>query len=470
MKDKKTTENAGWLRKAVILAGILLEITGVILIVTSLQSQSSLGQKVGGALIGFFDLAIGLAIHLKLYLKSHHAVKRHDDLHDTPLSTSVAERQIEKAAARRDRTKPKSYRIRREEKRVKSEKRVLFNWKIVAASLVAVSTSILLLYAQIWYGNGPSPEPTPPKKEIISTDQEIKQTAEDIRSRLSYITLEEGGVTLHAPSETGPVSNKIEVEKTRENISQSSQYAKIVFSQNSLAEIAATDAPDSNDNPRAKYTITINDKYDAEYFFKVREYTIETGGDINQIPTANLCQVVDNLFDSKGKILESLHELKLKGKLSVGVGPIGVEVELENIQVAILELLYTLKKFYVLKTRKIEILIKGYADAQETKWREPLTPGYEFNLIKVYPAVNPVSLNPFDYYRKEATREIPQEYENKHLPNLRASFVAQDFIKPFVKSCGNAKNSEIHILDGYEYKNAVRDKTKRKVQIFINIY
>lgn len=223
--------------------------------------------------------------------------------------------------------------------------------------------------------------------------------------------------------------------------------------------------------PRARYTISIGEKFDQEYFFKVYEYTLETGGDVNEVPTANLCSVVDKVFNREDKILEALRALKIKGEVSLPVRGLSVGVDVDNLQAALVELLYALKRFHELKTKRVEVLVKGYADGWHGPWKRSLKPGlYHYDKVFVYPAVKPGSLNPFEYYRRDEPIEIPAEYENKHLPDLRAQFVKKDLVEPFLRQCQSAKSGGVHVLKGYEFGRDVHDASKRKAQVFVNIY
>lgn len=257
-----------------------------------------------------------------------------------------------------------------------------------------------------------------------STDQDIQDTANAISNRLSFISIQKGGIILQGDEE-----------------------------------------------PRAKYTLNINAKYGDEYFFKIYEYWIQTGGNLNEIPTSKICNTINEFFDRKDKILEALRELKIKGSLSFPLWVVNAGVEVDNIQAVIVELLYALRRIYELKTKRVEIMIKGYADGTRGDWNRPLKPDpYYFDHMLVYPPVHPDSLNPVEYFRTETPISIDRNYENRHLPDLRANFVKADLIEPFLKDCKDIKNKEIHILKGYEFSREIIDDSKRMAQVFINIY
>ncbi len=219
----------------------------------------------------------------------------------------------------------------------------------------------------------------------------------------------------------------------------------------------------------AQYEITVTDAYVSDvYFFESERYTFETGGDLKN--KFRVCDEIDKVVNSESKILEAMKQIEINLGLTKGIA----EIEINKLQVVLVEMLYTLRRFINLGT-DMEILIKGYADGEKSTWGpHDLEKGYDFRDIAVYPAKDPFSKNPFRYIRDEANsfplKRFPK-YGNEDLPNLRAAFFKKDFIDPFLHdSCGGYKNIPVHILDGYEFKNDTGKKEKRKVQLLILLY
>ena len=63
---------------------------------------------------------------------------------------------------------------------------------------------------------------------------------------------------------------------------------------------------------------------------------------------------------------------------------------------------------------------------------------------------------------------LSETYTNAELPNLRAQFVVNDFVLPFLKSNIN-KEVAVHILQGFEFSEPDKPKN-RMVQIYIRAY
>jgi hypothetical protein len=104
-----------------------------------------------------------------------------------------------------------------------------------------------------------------------------------------------------------------------------------------------------------------------------------------------------------------------------------------------------------------------------SEWSKYLKPGrYAYREIPIYPKANFDSLNPYEYIRSTVIYQVPQSYTNRDLPNLRAMFVKEDLIDPFLSGCNTSQNVETHILEGHEF--AEIDQLKRKAQIYILLF
>jgi hypothetical protein len=47
---------------------------------------------------------------------------------------------------------------------------------------------------------------------------------------------------------------------------------------------------------------------------------------------------------------------------------------------------------------------------------------------------------------------VSGQYTNEHLPDLRAKFVEQDLVTPYLNDCKEKRNTQVHIIKGYEFK------------------
>jgi hypothetical protein len=232
---------------------------------------------------------------------------------------------------------------------------------------------------------------------------------------------------------------------------------------------------------KTQFMLTIDSKQqspqDAVYLFPLYEYIIETGNDETKIPTAKLCELVDQVYDRQEPILEIIRQIRVSGKISLPswLG-ITVEAQADNLTTLLVEILYSIRKFYELRMTHPEIIIRGYADGKRSDWTRPLASGrFQFNRINVFPYwdsdTNTPILEPeypdgLAYLKRETPIDIPSNYENRHLPDLRAMFVKKALVDPYLEDCKIPNKAESHIIKGYEFKKLDAPQ-ERKVQIFI---
>lgn len=214
------------------------------------------------------------------------------------------------------------------------------------------------------------------------------------------------------------------------------------------------------------YQIVLKDTLLREiYKFEIEEYIIETGGNIREIPTSKICSVVEELMSSEQETVRELIE-----RIEINSTLFGIE--LNNLQYILAEIYVALATLS--QNSKIEIFIKGYADGgASVNWAKKISeiPLYKYDTIKYLPVISTQvgSLNPTSYQRNATTYHIVDSlYYNKDLPFLRAEFVKNDFILPFIASC-SASIQDIHILQGYEFRKSVIDPNKRMAQIFVGL-
>lgn len=219
------------------------------------------------------------------------------------------------------------------------------------------------------------------------------------------------------------------------------------------------------EQPKAQFVISINDIYrDTAYLFEACEYTLETGGDPTKVTTSNICDFINERYTGKYPLLEALREASIEISDPRGI----VSAKLPAGEVAV-ELAYMLIKVIRASGSCAEVLVKGYADGQITEWtRELKSSGYYYREIPIYPMANPGSENPFEYVRNIETRHVPEVYTNRDLPNLRAMFVKENLIAPFLSACNTGGNVRVSILEGYEFTNW--NPLERKVQVYLVLF
>jgi hypothetical protein len=200
--------------------------------------------------------------------------------------------------------------------------------------------------------------------------------------------------------------------------------------------------------------------------FKRYEYTIETGGDFNQIPSSEICVIIDSIRNSKSEKIKSIIErLKIDVKLS---GFKFFEIEISGLQVLLAEVFFTLAT--INDKHEFDIFLKGYADGYSKEWNRKLSSNklYNYRSIDIIPTLDSNSLNPVNYSGPEISYTIGAEYGNKDLPNLRAKFVKEDLLPKVTRSCAD-KIRQVKILEGYEFSHDYIDSTKRMVQFYLRL-
>jgi hypothetical protein len=219
------------------------------------------------------------------------------------------------------------------------------------------------------------------------------------------------------------------------------------------------------EQPKAQFVISINNLYrDTAYLFESCEYTLETGGDLTKVTTSNICDFINERYTEKYPLLEAMREASIEIS-----GPRGVvSAKLPAGEVAV-ELAYMLIKVIRASGSCAEVLVKGYADGQMTEWTRELKSGkYHYLEIPIYPMTNPGSENPFEYVRNIEIRHVPESYSNRDLPNLRAMFVRDNLIVPFLSACNTWGNVQVSILEGYEFTDW--NPLERKVQVYLVLF
>jgi len=198
------------------------------------------------------------------------------------------------------------------------------------------------------------------------------------------------------------------------------------------------------------------------------KYTIETGGDMSQIPTAGICQIIDRIEREKdAHVLESLDRINFEAEL----GATGAAFKANGTLRAIFEMLFAIRAVTDVPKKKAQILLKGYADDQKLDWDETLIQKrYRFNRIPVLLPVEEErdSYNPVNFEAQPTFVSISDHYKNRDLPNLRAAFFKKDFIVPLLEQCGATGDVEVYILSGYALNK--HDSRLRRVDVQVNLF
>lgn len=219
------------------------------------------------------------------------------------------------------------------------------------------------------------------------------------------------------------------------------------------------------ESPRASYTITNNHGFSEVYLFDKYAYTIETGG--RDQAAREFCSLFQTLksTQSRSPLIEAFRHVELTGSLDGKAFELGVKGKGD----LIVEILYAIRSFLDLRSTRIDILVKGYADGTHGGWGRPFLPQYAYRRIDVLPPVNPNSLNPMVYRRASRPLEIPNPYKNNHLPDLRAEFVKRDLIEPVLGQCPGTSTTLVKILKGYEFTKP-DSPNLRRVEVQVNIF
>lgn len=217
--------------------------------------------------------------------------------------------------------------------------------------------------------------------------------------------------------------------------------------------------------PSARLTIAADH---PNYYFQAQDYTIETGGNVPEIPTAGLCKLINKIEQEKNSsILEALDQIDIEADL----GSSGAALKTKGSLRKYFEVWYALQQFGKLPKRKAEILLKGYADGQQSQWTKGLKPGrYRFAQIPIlFPIKSELgSYNPVIFSGTEKVITIPDQYTNEHLPDLRAAFFKKDFIDPFLDECWSVGAVDVYIVKGYEFKHY--NPKERRVDVQVNLF
>jgi hypothetical protein len=182
----------------------------------------------------------------------------------------------------------------------------------------------------------------------------------------------------------------------------------------------------------------------AVYFFKSQKYTLLTP----PLPpiTLQLCEAL--------RCLE--HPPNPPEALKAALFDISASHQpVENL---ILEMLLLLDKGIRALNQPVIIGIKGYADGEVREWQQKLIRKYAYKKIEYFSSDKLLSLSPH-------THTIGNTYANKDLPYLRAHYLKQRLILPYLKTCHKHLAPDVRVIQGEVY--SYHDKSERKAEIYL---
>jgi hypothetical protein len=270
------------------------------------------------------------------------------------------------------------------------------------------------------------------------------------------------------PREEGGSLTKEQADKVVDELKGRLTYLSVARTDPALTLV--NDGGATQEVPVAQYAITFQgDPVGEVGIFESEQYVIRIDDDPVKIrDVAKVCGAVDQMLEEKDEILRALKDSKVSYNLSLGFfGTVGYEFTPPKKM--LFELIATLRQLTGLKAKKVEVLIRGFADGQRRPWKRALREDYPFDTVSVYMPLEPQRLNWLEYVRKETPVPIDNPYANKDLPELRARFVKEELIDKVLAHCDSYAKPEVHILKGRadeEWPAA----SKRKALFFVNVY
>jgi hypothetical protein len=266
-------------------------------------------------------------------------------------------------------------------------------------------------------------------------------------------------------------ATKNEIQQSVERLNKKLTYLSVTDT-NNILKLVNNDGSKSKP-PLTQYVVSVQDKYVGQIsIFRAKQYVMPSAP-LKLDPTVrDLCGTIDKTLEEQDQILKVLEDAQIRLTLSMSFwGVVDAGVELSPPKALLVELAAVLRSLAGLKVKRVEILIKGYADGQRGPWTAPLLPKpYDYEVVNVYPRTEPDRIDSFQFIRIEKPKRIRQNYSNGDLPELRARFVQQNFISKFLQGCNGTAETEVHILEGYADPSNVINEPDRKAELFINIY
>jgi hypothetical protein len=231
---------------------------------------------------------------------------------------------------------------------------------------------------------------------------------------------------------------------------------------------------DSGPQPLMQYVLTLSgrpeESQNAAYLFDSQQYTLDDfGGTPEEVPTSEICALIDSISDYSGPLDDALGDLKASG--TVKISPLGpsLEINLEGRARTLIDFYYAVNQMLTLRSVRAEVLVRGFADGELDGWQEKLDSTYNYTSVEVMPPLDAAAPIAFRRTRVRIPLPEPPKYSNGDLPNLRARYVKEVLLDPYLANCPSNTPATSAILQGFAYKEASRP-LDRKVQVYLLFY
>ena len=231
---------------------------------------------------------------------------------------------------------------------------------------------------------------------------------------------------------------------------------------------------DSGPQPLVQYVLTLSGRAegsrDAAYLFESSRYALDNfGGTPVEVPTSEICALIDSIADSSDPLENALDRIEASGTVTISPRGPSAEVKFKGSARNVIELYYALGEMLTLRSLRAEVLVRGFADGEVASWQRELDPSYPYSSVEVMPPVD--SAAPIMFKRKRETIPVSEAplYSNKDLPNLRARYVKDVLLDPYLARCPGETAASSAILQGFAYDEASRP-LDRKVQVYVVFY
>lgn len=237
-----------------------------------------------------------------------------------------------------------------------------------------------------------------------------------------------------------------------------------INSQLSFSRLSSTRLLIDGEQPRNTYALISKSGTGLDtYLFEVERYTIDLNGDPLLVTTANICDLIELL--QPDQLTSTIDDYRWS--ITLGLPP---DITIEGPFRAFLDLYFALTGLGELPATRVEILIKGFADGEIGHLeRDILDPPFAYHHIEVFPDIVQNHQMPSRYQRTPRILRVGNKYYNNDLPNLRAAYVKDVLILPYIDKCSHVSQSDVHILEGIP-SSQPNDPDRRKVEVFINLY
>lgn len=235
---------------------------------------------------------------------------------------------------------------------------------------------------------------------------------------------------------------------------------------------------------RRKYRISLQnlDRQDeSTQLFPIEQYNPDFGPDVFTAlgETLLLCNTLKKYALNKKNInkwSQAIEDVKIKVNAKM---PLGLEIGSEADITQFTQFLISLWLARAIPGN-VKVFVRGYADTcksgSENCKINRLDQNYLFREVQLHPFLkNPSQVRNPELYgwgsniKSMSTSSNIGNYENKHLPNLRARFFKEEIIENLMNDCDNNKFfKDIGILEGRTSNQ--RDPNMRKVEIYLAIF